>query len=191
MKLIIITSLIIATLVAGIWGSVLPYRKAGLYSSLSGQISQGVTLEQFKDIFSFVLDAPSPIGRDEGVKMLMSRTIDVIAQTPNLPGEIVDELLRFNESYFEPILEAETGGNFAQTIMLAGALYQSAGIVAGNMSYFEKAKEYYEEGLRYSPRRPQFLYGLFDIYGALGDSDSAKRIGDEILKYWPDSISSE
>lgn len=186
MKQIIVFLSVIAIVAVGIWGSVLPYRKAGLYSSVSGRISQGVTLEQFENLSSLMLDSPSPIGKDEGVKMLMGRTSSIIMRTKNIPKDIVDRLLRFNEKYFAPTIGAGRGGNFTQNFVLAGALYQSAGIVLNDASYFKKAEQYYTEGLKYSPKRPQLLYGLFDTYRALGDVSSAKKIGATMLSYWPD-----
>lgn len=186
MKHFLIFTSIVAILAVGVWGSVLPYRKAVLYSAVSAELLRGVTLEQFKNIFSFMLDAPSPIGKDEGVKMLISHTTSVITQTENIPREVIDDLLRFSEQYFAPILTKGAGGNFAQNFVLVGALYQSAGIATGDQSYFDKARHYYEEGLTYSPNRTQFLYGLFDVYYALGDRAKAKEMGELILTFWPE-----
>jgi len=186
MKQFLIFASIVAILALGVWGSVLPYRKAGLYAVVSNRVSQGVTLEQFKDLSSFMIDAPSPIGKDEGVKMLVSQTINAIMQTENIPRDVIDDLLRFSEQYFVPIFEKGVSGNFAQNFVLVGAMYQSAGLATGDRSYFEEAKNYYEEGLIYSPNRPQLLYGLFDVYVALGDSASAKKTGEQILTLWPE-----
>ena len=66
-----------------------------------------------------------------------------------------------------------------------GALHEIAFSTTGNPSYIALAKQYYEEGETLGPNRPQTLYGLFDVYRAMGDVTDAQAVAAKILADWP------
>lgn len=177
---------IVLALVSVYFGSFLPYQKAKNLILVMGAASKGVSLEEFKKIYSFQLDYYSPVGQDESIKQLGNTTLTALAQQKKLPRQAVEDLLALNHKYFDPVINAGVGGNFSQDIMLFAQIYEYAAEQTNNRSYLDKSADYFKLGLKHSSARPQFIYGLYTVAKAGGDKESMKKYGQEILKYWPE-----
>jgi hypothetical protein len=137
----------------------------------------------FEDIMSRPLLAPSPIGQEEAVRQVTGMILDMIRQINN-PGD-VERLINFAESFYTPIIERGRGMSFSQDLYVLGFAHQAAAIQTRDGRYLAFARKYFEEGLRRGPNRPQFLYGLFDVYRMQGDIRRAREIGEKIISLWP------
>ena len=167
------------------FGAYLPYEKSQKLISALGAIQSGASLEGYEKAFSSVLDYYSPVGQGESVKQLGNTTLSILSSQKNLPKNIAEELLKFNLKYFEPIINNSRGGNASQNFLVMGQIYHALALNYNDLNYLNIAIDYYQKGLVNSPRRPQFLYSLFEAYQAKRDYNSAIKTGEEILKYWP------
>lgn len=172
------------------YGSYLPYKKSasliGTMAAIQGNgQGQEITLQQFEDNFQNTLNIPSPIGQYEVIKQMDLTIQNTLANATSVPEAAAQEITNFALKYTQPIIDSGTGANFVQNFLVMGSIYRSLGENYHNVSYLDKALQYYEEGLKYSPRRPQFLYGEFVAYADEGDVKDVVRVGNEILKYWP------
>ena len=104
---------------------------------------------------------------------------------PNAPKEVVEELVKFVASYVEPAVAKGSGAGFVQYHYVMGSLYARMGLQHKDVAYLEKAERLFKDGLVLSPTRPQFYYGLFDIYNQGGRQKDAEVIAQKILEYWP------
>ena len=173
----------VCTLWIAYYGSYLPLRKSQAYIATLRAVSSVRSFKELTDFLSYPLDLTSPIGHEELVRNTGSLILGLVenAQDPQVAAEAVD----FLESYYEPITARGRGMSFSQNLYILGnANLKSAGVTK-QLRYFEAAKHYYEEGVKLSPDRPQFLYGLFDIYRIEGNKEEVKKIGDRILSNWP------
>jgi len=166
-------------------GAYLPYEKSQKLISAMGSIQGGASLQGYENAFGSVLDFYSPVGQEESVKQLGNSTLSILSSQKNLPKDVAEELLKFNLKYFEPIINDSRGGNASQNILILGQIYHTMALAYNDINYLDIAIGYYKKGLDNSPRRPQFLYSLVEAYQQKGDYNSAIKIGEEILKYWP------
>lgn len=188
-----ILSILVALGLAGLiyYGSYLPYVKsASLVSTMNylqngGGNGTGVTLQEFENSFAALLSIPSPVGQYETIRQLDSTIGSVLTNTTNIPEQSAAELASFALKYTQPIINSGTGANFVQNFVNMGDIYREMGSKYNNKQYYDIALRYYKEGLSYSPRRPQFLYGELSIY--LGEQDNADAISvaKQIVSYWP------
>ena len=88
-------------------------------------------------------------------------------------------------SYYDPIITYGRGMSFGQNLYLLGAINELAFVQTKQLVYLQAADTYYNKGHDLGPKRPQFLYGLFDIYRMEGNSDKVKATVDQILAQWP------
>lgn len=184
----ILTALVMAGLIY--YGSYLPYEKsASLINTMTAIQGNGqgreITLQQFEDSFQNTLNIPSPIGQYEVVRQMDSTIQNTLANATSVPEAAAQEITNFALKYTQPIIDSGTGANFVQNFLVMGSIYRSLGENYHNVSYLDKALQYYEEGLKYSPRRPQFLYGELAVYLSEGDSKDALGVARQILTYWP------
>ena len=170
------------------FGAYLPYEKSQKLISAMGSIQNGASLQGYENAFSSVLDYYSPVGQEESVKQLGNTTLSILSSQKNLPKNIAEELLKFNLKYFEPIINDSRGGNASQNILVVGQIYHTLALNYNDLNYLNIAIDYYQKGLVNSPRRPQFLYSLFEAYQAKRDYNLAIKTGEEILKYWPSDM---
>jgi hypothetical protein len=75
--------------------------------------------------------------------------------------------------------------SFGQNLYLLGALNEVALVKTRDPKYLVAAKRYFLMGLERGPKRPQFLYGMFDVYRAEGDVVKTQEIANQILAQWP------
>lgn len=169
------------------YGSYLPLRKSQTFITTLRGLPNVRSLDEFKNSFRAALEAPSPIGQEELVRNTGNTIISLLQQN-NANPDLTREVLNFVLGYYEPIMSRPRGLNFAQDFYVLAALHQIAYEKTGEKAYLEKAKEYYLQGLEISPKRPQFLYGLVDLYRVEGDTEKLKEIGERILTLWPDDL---
>lgn len=166
------------------YGNFLPMRKSQIFiSTMQGLRSVG-SVSALKDAFSEPFNVPSPIGQEELVRNSGNVILGLVQQTDK--PEIISDLMNFMESSYRPIIERGRGMSFEQNFYIMGALNELAFVKTKQTNYFNAAKSYYSEGLRLGPKRPQFLYGMFDIYRMEGNIDGTKQIANQILTQWPD-----
>ena len=79
----------------------------------------------------------------------------------------------------------EKGYNLSQIIYNLGAIYSIAAVKFKDDIYYQKGVEMFRLGLKHSPNRKMFLYGLFGLYQFKADENGMNEIGGVILKYWP------
>ena len=176
---------VIALLGIAYYGTFLPLRKSQTFIGTLRNLSSVRSLQEFEDSFSAALDAPSPVGQEELVRNTGNTILGLIQQNGSNP-ELTEAVLKYVAQYYDPILEKPRGLNFTQNLYVLGALNEVAFGKTNNPKYIEAAKTYYLQGLELSPKRPQFLYGLFSVYTTQNDLVNAKDIGQRILNLWPD-----
>lgn len=165
-------------------GSYLPYTKSSLYISTLQQISSVHSLSEFEARLSQPLDFWSPIGQEELVRNTANVAVNVVSGSTD--ASITKEVVRYITSYFQPILDYGKGMSFDQNLYILGALNEVAFQKTGDASYLQAAQGYFERGEQMSPNRPQFLYGLFDVYRFENNTAATKATGGKILSLWPD-----
>lgn len=169
-----------------VYGSYLPYRKSHTYIMALGSLKSARDLQSFTDLLAEPLDAASPIGQEELVRNTGNSFLDIVSVNAARRPDIADALINFLNSYYDPILRYGRGMSYTQNLYLLGALNEIAYSQTRDPKYFIASKKYYEEGLVLSPTRPQFLYGLFDIYRTEKNIPKVKQVTDQILAQWPD-----
>ncbi len=165
------------------YGTYLPYNKSQLYIGFLqglGDINSLVQLEKSADV---ALSAPSPVGQEELVRNFGNTALNILHQNPN--PQLSEAIVNFLMSYYAPIIENGRGINFTQNLLVVGTVYEIAGTNTKNSQYLDQAESYFKEGLALSPRRPQFLYNLFDLYLQEKKFADAQNIANQILTYWP------
>lgn len=166
------------------YGSYLPLKKSEAYIVALRNMANFKSLDEFQGGFGTAIDKPSPIGHEELVRNLGSTGINIINQNRGNP-QLVAAMVDYVESYYIPLIESGRGMSFTQNLYLLGNMNQFAFLHTRNPAYIAKAESYFKKGLEYGPRRPQFLYGLFDVYRMQGKIPEALGIGERILDLWP------
>lgn len=166
----------------GYYGSYLPYRKSHAFIvTLGGRIG---TLKDLKQKFGEVLDMPSPIGHAELTRNFANTGFSVIEQVRESP-EAIRSLMDYIETRYRPLIERGRGMSFLQDLFLLGTLNREAFARTGDVRYLEAAKKYYREGYAIGSTRPQFVYGLFDLYRMENNVPKVKEMAEQILRLWP------
>lgn len=166
------------------YGSYLPFRKSSLFIDAIGRLGSARTVADVEALFSVPLDAASPIGQEELVRNMTNNIFNFVAKNKDKP-EFTPPLVDYVERYYRPIVARGKGMSFGQNLYILGALNEAAFLGTRDPRYLEAAQQYFEQGLSLGPKRPQFLYGLFDVYRLKGDVNRAKKIGEQILAQWP------
>jgi hypothetical protein len=94
-------------------------------------------------------------------------------------------LISYLRSYYDPIIARGKGMSFEQDLYLLGAIHEVAFTKTGNPLYLQGALQYYGEGVKLGPTRPQPLYGLFDVYRFAHDATDTIAVAQRILSLWP------
>lgn len=182
-KSIAVSAAIFILLVA-YYGSYLPMRKSTVFIETMRSSSKIKTISDFKSAFSVPLDYSSPIGQEELVRS-MANTINSSLQNVSDP-KAVDELVNYAEKYYAPIIARGKGMSFGQDVYILGMINEIAFLKTKEPKYLQTAEKYFKMGQTLGPKRPQSLYGLFDVYRLKGNIDESKKIADQILSQWPD-----
>lgn len=183
-----VIAVIVSALILGVavFGSYLPLRKAQMFIATLQNL-QSSPATSFADLTGRLappLDYPSPIGQEELVRNMANSVLAFVQQGGD--ATTTDELISFLNNYYNPIISSGKGMSFGQDIYLEGVINEVAFAQTGNPVYLNAATQYYSEAHTLGPNRPQALYGLFDVYRAVGDASDTVAIGQQILRNWND-----
>jgi hypothetical protein len=164
-------------------------RKAQLFiDTLEGlQATPPSSLQDLETRLSVPLDYPSPIGQEELVRNAANSVLNLVQQSKDASTTIA--IVQYLNSYYNPILARGKGMSFDQDLYLEGAINEVAFANTGDPDFILAAKQAYEEGITLSPNRPQFLYGLFDVYRTIGDVTDTEMVANTIIENWPSDTS--
>ncbi|OGG39575.1 hypothetical protein A2116_00760 [Candidatus Jorgensenbacteria bacterium GWA1_49_17] len=182
-KKVAIVAGIVVVAVGLYWGALLPYRKAKAFIGSVRALQSVKTVQEVESRFQEVLDIASPVGHDETVGFVVEQLTNVIRSRP--PEEVGRLIVDYAEEVSHPVLADSQSPELTKMILKMGIVYQAAWLLYADETYAGKAEELYLEGLKISPNRPQFLYGLFDLYASGGRRAEAIEIGKEIVRFWP------
>lgn len=157
----------------------MPFFKARLYVKATNNLQSGLikTLDEFKKNFDASLDFYSPVGQEETARFLatdIAGRMIYSGQQENISRELVN--------YIEPRIFQ----NNSRHLLLAASMYGKMFNIYSREEDLKKTEEYFQKLLEISPKSPQALYSLFDIYYKKGENEKTKKIGETILKYWPE-----
>ena len=183
-KIVLASIAALLLLLVAFYGNFLPLRKSQVLIRTLRTLNDSKSLEEFKGNLSVPLNFPSPIGQEEAVRNIANIILGVVQQTDN--PEAISDIINFIESYYKPIISRGTGMSFEQNVYILGAINELAFVKTKEIKYLTTAHNYFEQGLRLGPNRPQFLYGMFDIYRIEGSVEGAKEIAGRLLAAWPD-----
>jgi len=178
----VLASLVVVSLVY--YGSYLPLRKGQIFIEGTRNLENAKSLQEFEGAVSPALDAPGPIGQPELVRNVAGMVLNALRSSGDKPG-IASALLDFIDGYYQPILAHDRGMSFEQDLFLMGTIYETAAVKTRQVSYLTTAEKYLRHGYELGPRRPQFLYGLLDIYRIENDVARATAIAEQIVAQWP------
>jgi len=167
------------------YGSYLPLHKSQMFITALRNLRNIKSLADFEQSFSLPLDAPSPVGQEELVRNT-ANTVLGLMQQQGVSSQIAAELMKYVQNYYAPLIDRGRGMSFEQNLYLLGALNEIMYTRTGDAKYLQAADKYYSEGLQFGPKRPQFLYGLFDVYRMEGNIVGVQAIAQQILSQWPD-----
>ncbi len=173
----------IILLVIAFYGNFLPLRKSQTLIDSLRNVQGSKSIADFKNTISTALDFPSPVGQEESVRNVASVVMGVVQQTSD--PQVITDLVGYIEGYYKPIIDQGAGMSFGQNLYVLGATNELAFVKTKQPQFLTAAQNYFAEGLRMAPKRPQFLYGMFDVYRIEGNVDGAKGIAAQILTYWP------
>ncbi len=175
----------ILLLVIAYFSNYLPFEKSAAFIDANRQLGNVTSLQDFLKIVSTPLDASSPIGQAELVRNTGSIVSNIIRGDSGKNPAVTKALVDYMNSYYQPILAKNEGMSFCQDLYINGVIQEAAFVQTHQAEYLKAAQDIYERGIVLSPHRPQFLYGLFDVYRLKGDLPNAHRIGQEIFTLWP------
>lgn len=176
-KKIVIVIIIVIVLFAIYFGSLLPLVKSRHFIAALRSISSIKTIDQFKMNFDRAFKFYSPVGDEEIAKFLSNDILQMISQQNQ--SEAVSRML---VDYIEPYLFQ----NDVRHLMGAARMYEVLWGKYGREEDFQKAENYFQKAFAIGPKLPPVLYGMLDLYRLKGNTENMKKIGEEILKYWPD-----
>jgi len=182
LKQFAIIVLIILAVLSSIFGALLPWQKSTAYINTLTDLQSGksFTQDQFEQEMGGVLNSYSPIGQEEVVKFFSSDVLNIINQ-PNFPVDAT----RFLVTYAEPYLFQ----NNVRHLIFGATAYETLWLVSHSESDYQKSEAYFLKAYAIGRNLPPVLYSMFDLYIRHGDKEKAKKIGLEILNYWPDDAS--
>jgi len=176
---------VVVTIFLMYFGSYLPFKKSQLLidSMMNWQSQKIRTLQDFFDNFNKSLNFFSPVGQEESIKILGEQIFPLIQNKP--PATIARALVDYLDEEFNRLPEKSSLG-YNQNLLVVASTHEINWFSYKEKKDFELAQRYFLKGLEKSPKRPQFLYGLFELYRLSNLDAQAKLIGEEILKYWPE-----
>lgn len=165
------------------YGNFLPMKKSQTLISTMQSLRSINSVLELSNAFAVPFSIPSPIGQEELVRNSGNVILGVLQQADK--PDVIAELMNFIETSYQPIIEYGRGMSFEQNLYILGTLNELSFVKTGDVKYFNAAKKYYSRGLELGPKRPQFLYGMFDIYRMEGNVDGARKIAGQIMAQWP------
>ena len=179
-------AIIASVLLLGVayYGSYLPMKKSQAFIKGMRAMGNIQTIGEFQALFTEILAIPSPIGQEELVRHLTSSVAPFLGNEKNTA--VVPTVVQFIEDQYRSIMGRGTGMSFTQNIFVLATMYQTAFVRTSDVRYLEAAQQNYLRGLELAPRRPQFLYGAFDVYRMAGDVQGVLDTKTNIMELWPD-----
>jgi hypothetical protein len=176
-------------LAVAVYGSYMPMRKSEIFIGTlqNFQVQPPTSLQDLEARLSVPLDYPSPIGQEELVRNTANSVLSLVQRGSD--ATTTGALIGFLDSYYGPFLARGKGMSFGQDLYLEGAVNEIAFAQTGASNYLQDALKYYQEANVLGPNRPQALYGLFDVYRAIGDATDTKAVAATILANWPTDTS--
>lgn len=175
---------IIATVALLYLGALLPLQKGLLYVKTLRAVGGTVrTAADFRASIERLIRFYSPVGQSEVLKFMGHEMVLLLQSKPAEETALV--IIPFIESEMVKDLRIHPGMSSNQKFAVLGAIYGNMWNVYGKIEYAEKAATYYQAGLERSSRRPEFLTGAFFIHASVGDKETAVKLGNKILSYWP------
>ena len=165
------------------YGNYLPLAKSQAFITTLQSLGSARTLQDFEGDLAKPLDMPSPIGQEELVRQAASTVLSVVQQVTD--PTIVTDLNKFIHGYYDPLIARGRGMSFEQDLYIMGGVSELSFQKTQNPQFLQDASNYYTEGNKLGPKRPQFLYGLFDVYRTEGNIASSTAVADQILSQWP------
>ena len=164
----------------------LPYAKSSLYIAAMQGAGGATTLEDFLKPYDTAFNFWSPVGQPEMIRFFANNVLSFLTdQKQSLPEPIATALVNYTVDRIDADTLGNKGLNYTQLVLLEASILSSYGEKYNKPDALQKAEDLYKEGENLSPRRPQFLYGLFSLYAYENKPNEARPIGEEILKYWP------
>jgi hypothetical protein len=158
-----------------IWGAVLPWNMAGGYiDALRSAKQDKISLDRFVNLFSNVLNYPSPVGKEEVVKFLSG---DLKGMVANQEESVARALVTF----IDPHLFNDDVRHLLTRAEINYTLWKRF----NKQEDFIKTAEAYQGAGKIGIFLPQPLYGLYSLFAESGQKDLASRAGKEILRLWP------
>ncbi|MEK7188174.1 MAG: hypothetical protein AAB691_05015 [Patescibacteria group bacterium] len=167
------------------FGSYLPLQKSKAFIITLQSMDQMRSLDDVKRAFATPFDIPSPIGQEEVVRHFASVILSTIQRFEPDQASTSVELVGLVKELFDPIITRQRGMSFDQNLYVLGSMHQVVALQTKDPQYLEKAEEYLTLGRQLAPHRPQFLYGLFDLYRLQGDNAKALEVANTIIQLWP------
>ncbi len=174
---------IILAFLSLIYGALLPLRKSQLFIQAMRQSGQSTSVAEYMRIFNRALDFYSPVGQAESIRFLENQIGSIVAQKP--PQQVADALVMYADSTSRVTEPGAHSSNYVQEIVILGNIH------ATNFRNYKAQRDYdialalFQKGLTLSPKRPQFLYGLLQLYTDAGEQEKAEEIAKDILSIWP------
>ena len=168
---------------AAYYGTFSPLRKSQIFIDTLRGINSAHSLSDFEKAMSVPLDYRSPVGQEELVRNTANMVLGIVQQ--NSDPKLIEEAVNYIENYYKPIIDRGHGMSFEQNLYILGAINEMAATKTSEVRYLEAAQKYYSKGLALGPKRPQFLFGLFDVYRMEGDVKNSIEIGQQIMNQWP------
>jgi len=167
------------------FGSYLPRQKSKAFIVSLQSMGQLRSVEEVQQSFDIPFSIASPIGQEEAVRHFSSVILSTIQRFGPEQASTSMQLANYVTESFQPIMQRERGMSFNQNLYVLGSLNEVIFIQSKDPKYLLEAKAYYLKGHELSPNRPQFLYGLFDIYRIEKNIPKVIEVSDQILALWP------
>lgn len=175
--------IVIIIIFVAYYGSYLPFQKSKTFIKTMRTLGSSASIQDFKKSTSIPLDFKSPIGQEELVQQLASLTLNIAQSTDN--PQVIKELIEHLENYYQPLLKKNRSIGVSQSLYVLGSINELAFLKTQDRAYFDSAKKYFLKALEFGPRRPQSLYGVFDIFRLEGNVVEATRVAETITNQWP------
>ncbi|MDP3947220.1 MAG: hypothetical protein Q8Q41_00820 [bacterium] len=178
------------------WGTYFPYRKSRAINAVNRNLGGVTTLDRFLGVFDKALVPRSPYGQEEAVLFINEQLQRALGAQGD--PRVVSTMVAYAEKMFAPLLgdgsttlttggstALTAGGSPAKNLLSLSRIHHLAWTRTGDATYARRSEELYLRCLEASSRRPECLYGLFGLYASGNKKEQARKIGGEILNYWP------
>jgi hypothetical protein len=167
------------------FGSYLPLQKSKKFIATLQSMDQMRSVQEVEQAYDIPFSIPSPIGQEEIVRHFSGVILSTIQRFGPERASTTAELVKYVTDNFQPIMSRQRGMSFNQNLYILGSLNEIAFVQTKNPTYLADAQKYYSLGHELAPKRPQFLYGLFDLYRIEKNIPKTTEIADQILTLWP------